>query len=796
MLNSTATQRGKSLDRKRILGLFFLACLLALGVGLGLGLGVPYHEAPPSTTFVTTTPVMTTTTPMTTAPVTPCNSSYELPMDNSTFFYWGTLASYYSAAASFRYFTENNPNISLVSIDKATNTILWQHSPCAFVSGNLQNVNVDQSNGDTFFGYRCNDAFSSTFFDRYDKDGNLIWRQNITNLNNTVFSAFQTPVVIDSGKGQIYIGFSDQFSLNGICALRISNGGTVWCTHGASDRLSGLTYSSVTNSLYAFTDSFPPPNFLQQFNTTNGILVTMVDIHNKRLISIATDPSGNIYALSTFSNSSSVHLPIVIKYDASLTLIWQTIFGDSSQTYNQNSAGTVQVLYDTIANILLVGGDVTPLSADSNQIWIATVDPVSGSVGVLYQQTPVSGTYSYYPMLTPDYASQTVFFAYILYNGSYIFEYTQLDTFCYNSTIVPTSGTTTAAPITCPPINPTCNATYSFPIDVGSTDSSVGNFVSYDVCNDILVYFRNDAKLIGQSKQNGSIIWQKPLCTNSEAHLSGQSLYITIDQNVYFGYQCYYTGGLMLEKYNIMDGTLLWSIEIDNYNGLFTAPIATDAGNGRVYVTRLGGGYNIATAHRSVDGSQIWQNFYSSAAGSDRGTALAFDPVGQWLYIATCIPSLDCTIYQLEALGGSTIRTSTGFKNIESFATDDSGYLYVYGNVNNLPYVLKYDDALTQIWNMSIAISNVDFPGYTTILYDPLSKLLIVSGVTATNPFPWFATIHSNNGTTASLSQLPMIAHPTVYVSLVPFFAARSVIYGLYTDNMGSENTTAKTFCY
>ena len=372
------------------------------------------------------------------------------------------------------------------------------------------------------------------------------------------------------------------------------------------------------------------------------------------------------------------------------------------------------------------------------------------------------------------------------------------------TTTTPVATTTPSS--TCPLENPTCNATYSFPIDVDSTQSSIGNFVSYSACNDTLVYFRNDAKLIAQWKGNGTIIWQVSLCTNSEAYLSGRSLYITIDGDVYFLYQCYYDGGLMLERYSLANGTLIWSLEISNYNAIFTAPIVTDIPNNRVYVVRLEGNYMIPSAHNAADGTQLWQTFIGANYFNEL-IAITYDPVGEWLFLGDHRigdPAFDCTVYQLEVAGGSIYDTYTGYKNIESFTTDRLGYLYVRGiDVNNATYVVKLDNSLTQVWSSTITTPNqtfVDFKGYTTILYDPLSTLLILGGSlfngTATDPFPWFATMYSTNGTLASMTQLPMISQPTVYVSLSPSFETQGVIYGLYTDDAGSENTTIATFCY
>ncbi len=421
-----------------IVWLIIIAILLSLGVGLGIGLGVK-DSVPITTTAAPTTttaaPTTTTAAPTTTATPT-CPTNYTLLLDTggtaNVYDYYGDYANYYVAGNSFRYYTSNgtvDPNTVLiyVSLDKASGAVLWSHQLCP-LGQYMQSIEIDQSNGDSYFAYTCyTDHITynplSAFVSRYDIDGNLVWRKNITIINGLTFRYFESPIQLDTVNGKLYVSYS-AVSYYGAAAMDITDGTLLWFTPSIGDDVGGISFYAPTQRMYMVTLSLS--GSLKQYDTSNGHVVTSVTVDGStESQALACDSTGNVYLSGAFRNDT-VKPATLYKYNALLVQQWNITHG--AEYNNADSINTRALLYDPIADILFNTGTVKTYLGANERVWIASFDPLNGSLLSYFEQPDTSPVQRVFPSLIPYYEARTLFYTYENYGSRY--NHT-LNTFCY-----------------------------------------------------------------------------------------------------------------------------------------------------------------------------------------------------------------------------------------------------------------------------------------------------------------------------------------------------------------------------
>ena len=662
MLNST----GRSKDRRSTLGLLFLACLLALGVGLGLGLGVPYHEAPPPTTAISTT----------TAPSIPCDSTYNLTTSYNNDYYAGNFVDYYINGDTFSYLsTTGDPNhtLTLTSIVKSTNITLWSKTLCQLYFSYGQYVAVDQTTGDTYMLYQCTPNYA--FIDKYAVNGTLVWHIDITNSLGGSIRYFGVQLILDVTNQQFYFGFND--GTDTICALNMTNGQKIWCNGNflAYPYFGNMAVDSTRKLVYVIQSGYVSngPGLLQ-FNATNGTLIQSINTTGfVRIVGVITDSVGNIYIQGSATNDYYSATAIVRKYDAfSLTKVWTSdVVGPDVSDHWPNR----NIVYDPTLDFVILTGTYFPNTLFIRQnsiilIWVSTVSTLTGDL-VKYAEfgpkfTELFWTGNIYisydqSFLTIDPGAGIVYVSFFVGDHQ---NYTNplysylTEAYCYKDAPILPTTTTTASTTSTPQTCASCDSSFSYRASPITESSHVGfdtitNFV-YDLFGNRLIVPRMDAINLPGAVLSAGSDWTVTLC-DGPVNNSFAQIFVTVNQtngDIFVVWSCTLQDNAVFLARYLTNGTQAWILNYtyDFASGGLVVPsdaIKLDNIYGSIFFLRYeqtspSSRHITIERRRSFDGYPVY-NFTDYVTNVDFPNRLVTNDAD--LYLCICGLDITCVAY-------------------------------------------------------------------------------------------------------------------------------------------------------
>ncbi len=405
--------------RAAALLLLLLCGGLAFGLGFGLSGSAPLPET--ITTGTSTTGAPTTTPVPLVCPT--CNASYELvyqlntPRSDTTV--WGQVVDYYVAGETFVILNASatSPyNLTLARVSKCTGEILWANTLCGLYSGFGPFLSIDQTNGNVYALYQCSGG-PETFLEKYDTNGALLWTQNITmslNLGNRT-SSIESPITLNIERQHLY--FTARSYEYMFCSYNMSNGVNLWCTRNDTQEWSSIAYDNSLGVIYVIASYMYGSNSAMHiFNETNGICIGSVSGagYLDTMSGIDVDSYGNIYVWGVTSGFPDYN-GTVRKYDNTLSIVWSSPMLLPNYTERMSYAYIMRdLLYDPIANLVIVCASPKNVATDKYQPFVAFFDGTTGTQTGFQTVSPSVSSNQFIAAIVPDYEQRTVYMSYQL----------------------------------------------------------------------------------------------------------------------------------------------------------------------------------------------------------------------------------------------------------------------------------------------------------------------------------------------------------------------------------------------